>query len=340
MGTRWDDGTRWDTMGTRWGHDGDTIDRVPTGWRGGDELLLLKYYTRMDKMRLFRGTAPALVTPFTADLEIDEPAFRRLIDDQIDGGVEALVVLGTTGENPTISHEERRRLVALCLVHTAGRVPVIVGSGTNNTRESIEFSREATNAGADGLLVVGPYYNKPTPAGYLAHVSAIADATDLPIIVYNVPGRTASNITADTMLEMAETIPSVVGVKEASGDIGQIADILAHRPAGFAVYAGDDEMTLPLLALGGDGVISVISNAVPGPFSEMVQAGLRQDFERARQLHFQLLEAMRACFYESNPVPIKAVLAHRGKMNPDVRLPLVPLQESTKHRVLAAFASV
>ena len=291
----------------------------------------------MPQSSLFKGTAPALVTPFTPDFDIDEPAFRRLIDDQIAGGVEALVVLGTTGENPTISHAERRRLVALCIEHTAGRVPVIVGTGTNNTNESIVFSKEAAAAGADGLLVVGPYYNKPTQAGYLAHVSAIADASDCPIIVYNVPGRTASNITAETMLQMAETIPTVVGVKEASGDLGQIADILAHRPDGFSVYAGDDEITLPLLALGGEGVISVICNATPRPFTEMVRAGLGGDYEKARALHFELLDAMRACFIESNPVPVKTVLAEMGKMSDTVRLPLVPLQAANKKRILSAF---
>ena len=291
----------------------------------------------MENAPLFTGTAPALVTPFTTDYEIDEPAFRRLIDDQIIGGVEAVVVLGTTGENPTISHKERRRLVELCIDHTAGRVPVIVGTGTNNTKESIVFSREAAQVGADGLLVVGPYYNKPTPAGYIAHVSAIAEATDCPIIVYNVPGRTASNITAETMLEMAESIPTVVGVKEASGDLAQIADILAHRPAGFAVYSGDDEITLPLLVLGGDGVISVVGNAIPQYFSEMVRAGLVGNFERARNLHFQLLEPMRACFYESNPAPIKAVLAKMGKMEATVRLPLVEMEAAMARQVMEAF---
>lgn len=291
----------------------------------------------MAQTPLFTGTAPALVTPFTPDFEIDELAFRRLIDDQIEGGVEALVVLGTTGENPTITHDERRRLIDVCVEHTDKRVPVIAGTGTNNTHESIAFSKEAARAGVDGLLVVGPYYNKPTQTGYLVHVSTVADATDCPIIVYNVPGRTASNITAETMLEMAESIPTVVGVKEASGDISQIADILAHRPDGFAVYAGDDEMTLPVVMLGGEGVISVISNAVPRPFTDMVRAALANDYMTARSLHFGLLDAMRACFMESNPVPVKAVLAEMGKMEPTVRLPLVPLSSGVRGAVLGAF---
>ena len=284
---------------------------------------------------IFRGTAPALVTPFTLDGQIDEPAFRLLIDDQIRGGVEALVVLGTTGENPTISHDERRRLVELSIEHTAGRIPVIIGSGTNNTNESIVFSKEAAAAGADGLLVVGPYYNKPTPAGYVSHFQAVASATDLPIIVYNVPGRTASNITSETMLELAE-IPTIAGVKEASGDIAQISDILAHRPEGFAVYAGDDEMAFPLIALGADGVISVISNACPKYFSHMIRLALSGAYTEARTEHLALLTAMRACFYESNPVPVKAVLAHLGKMSNTVRLPLVTLTAANHRRVLDA----
>lgn len=289
---------------------------------------------------LFRGTAPALVTPFTVNNKIDESAFRKLIDDQIKGGVEGLVVLGTTGENPTVNHQERRRLVNIGIEHTAGRVPVIIGTGTNDTRESIAYSKEATEAGADGLLVVAPYYNKPTQKGIVAHVSAIAEATDCPIIVYNVPGRTSSNILAETMLHMAETIPSVVGVKEASGNLAQITDIIAHRPAGFAVYSGDDEMTLPLLSLGGEGVISVVCNVCPAPFTTMVRHGLDGKYTAARDLHFQLLEAMRACFYESNPVPIKTALAEIGAMQATVRLPLTPLSKGNHERVLDAFSDV
>lgn len=288
---------------------------------------------------LFRGTAPALVTPFTASDDIDEAAFRRLIDVQIEGGVEGLVVLGTTGENPTITHDERRRLVDLAVEQTSTRVPVIVGTGTNNTDESIAFSREAAQAGADGLLVVGPYYNKPSQDGFYAHVAAIAGATDCPIIVYNVPGRTSFNVKADTMLRLAENIPTVVGVKEASGDLAQISDILAGRPDDLAVYAGDDEMALPLLALGGEGVVSVISNAVPRQFSDMIRAGLRGNLEKARQLHFELLPAMRACFFATNPIPIKTVLAAQGLMEGHLRLPLTPLDErsAVRQRVVAAF---
>lgn len=288
---------------------------------------------------LFRGTAPALVTPFTEDDDIDEEAFRRLIDRQIEGGAEGLVVLGTTGENPTVTDDERRRLVDVAVEQTDGRVPVVIGTGTNATAESATFSREAARAGADGLLVVGPYYNKPPQAGFRAHVAAIAEATDLPIIVYNVPGRTSFNVRAETMLQLAEEVPTVVGVKEASGDLQQITDILAHRPEHLAVYAGDDEMTFPLLALGGDGVVSVIANALPDRFSEMVRSGLEGDLEKARRLHFDLLPAMRACFFETNPLPVKAVLAASGQMNERVRLPLQPIQGETRERVLKAFGA-
>ncbi len=288
---------------------------------------------------LFRGVAPALVTPFTASDEIDEAAFRRLIDVQIDGGVSGLVVLGTTGENPTVTHDERRRLVDVAIDQADGRVPVVIGTGTNNTDESIAFSREAVDAGADGLLVVGPYYNKPSQAGFIAHVKAIAADTGAPIILYNVPGRTSFNIQPQTVLHLATEVDAVVGVKEASGDLAQITDILAGRPDGFAVYAGDDEMTLPMTALGGDGVVSVISNAAPQPFCAMVDAALSGDIETARERHLNLLPAMRACFLETNPVPVKTVLAATGLMEEHVRLPLVPLDASAsvRHRILDAF---
>ena len=287
----------------------------------------------------FRGVAPALVTPFTSDDEIDEQAFCDLIERQIDGGVSGLVVLGTTGENPTITREERRQLVDLAVETADGRVPVIVGTGTNNTDESVRFSQEAVAAGADGLLVVGPYYNKPPQEGFVAHVETIAAAADAPIILYNVPGRTGFNVEAETTLHLAEEVAPVVGVKEASGDLEQIGDILQHRPEGFAVYSGDDEMTLPLMAMGGEGVVSVVANALPEQTSAMVAAARAGDLAAARERHFELLPAMRACFFETNPIPIKEVCAALGGMEPHVRLPLVAMDEraSVRQRVLAAF---
>ena len=296
---------------------------------------------------VFRGTAPALVTPFTPDGGLDEPAFRRLIDRQLAGspgpdgaahpGVEALVVLGTTGENPTVTRDERRRLIELAIEHTAGRVPVVAGTGTNSTAESVAFSRAAADAGADGLLVVGPYYNKPTPDGVVAHVASIADATDCPIILYNVPGRTGSNLTAPTTLRVIDTVPSVVGVKEASGDLGQIADLIAGRPEGVAVYSGDDDLAFPTVCLGGDGLISVIANVAPGPVAEMVRRTLGGDLAAARALHYSILDAMRASFFEANPAPVKAVLAEMGEMGATLRLPLAPLTDAARERVLAAY---
>ncbi len=301
-----------------------------------------------DRRPLFRGTAPALVTPFTPAGGLDVDAFRRLIDFQIEGspgldgpaygGVEALVVLGTTGENPTVTDDERRQLVDLALEHAAGRVPVIVGTGTNSTAHSVTFSTEAARAGADGLLVVGPYYNKPTPDGVLGHISAIADATDCPLVLYNVPGRTGSNLTAETQLRVAEAVPSVVGLKEASGDLVQIAEIIQHAPEGVAVYSGDDALAFPTVALGGAGLVSVIANAAPGPVSEMVRRALAGDVAEARALHYQLFDAMRASFVEANPSPVKAVLAAQGRMAETVRLPLAPLTDAGRQRVMAAYA--
>lgn len=289
--------------------------------------------------KLFRGVAPALVTPFTADDDIDEEAFKSLVERQIEGGVSGLVVLGTTGENPTITDEERRRLVDLTLETADGRVPVIVGTGTNNTDQSVAYSEQAVAAGADGVLVVGPYYNKPTQEGFVGHVEAIAEAADAPLLLYNVPGRTSFNIEVETVLHLAEEVPQVVGVKEASGDLEQIGEILMHRPDDFAVYSGDDEMTLPILALGGDGVVSVVSNALPAEITALVEAAFNSNLAAAREHHFDLLPAMRACFLETNPIPIKDVCAALGWMEPHVRLPLVALDERSpvRQRILAAF---
>ena len=288
---------------------------------------------------LFRGMAPALLTPFTADDDLDVEAFRALIERQIEGGASGLVVLGTTGENPTVTDEERARLVDVAVETADGRVPVVVGTGTNDTDASVAHSTAAVEAGADGLLVVGPYYNKPSQAGFVAHVEAIAEAADAPIILYNVPGRTRFNLEAETALQLAEEVPQVVGVKEASGDLEQVGDILLHRPDDFAVYSGDDELTLPLLAMGGDGVVSVLGNALPERMDAMVTAGLEGDLETAREHHFDLLPAMRACFLETNPVPIKDVCGALGWIEPHVRLPLLTMDERApvRRRVLAAF---
>lgn len=294
----------------------------------------------MVPQRLFTGTATALVTPFTEEGTYDEPAFRRLIDFQIEGGVESLLVLGTTGENPTISNQEREHIVETAIEQVGARVPVIVGTGSNATSQSVQFARQAAAAGANAQLVVGPYYNKPSQAGFRAHVAAIADATDCPIILYNVPGRTCLNITAETTLRLSEDIPTVIGIKEASGNLQQITDILSQRPSSLAVYAGDDEMTLPLAALGADGAVSVISNALPRLFGDMTRLALAGDMTGARDLHFRLLMAMRACFLETNPIPIKTILGKMGLINPFVRLPLLPISTENRWRLLDSFADL
>ena len=286
---------------------------------------------------IYRGTAPALVTPFTAEGRVDERALCRLIDRQIASSADAVIVLGTTGENATVWPEERERLVEKAIAHVNGRIPVVVGTGNNSTAESIVFSKQAALAGADALLIVAPYYNKPTQAGFAAHVAAIADAVDCSIILYNVPGRTSLNVTAETTLRIAEAVPQVVGMKEASGDLGQITDILAHRPERLALYAGDDEMALPLLVLGADGVISVLSNVLPRTMGRLIAAGLAGDYAAARNLHFRLAPAMRACFLETNPIPVKAMLAHMSLIGPALRLPLVPMTEAGHARMMAAF---
>ncbi len=286
---------------------------------------------------LFRGTCPAIVTPFNAHGEVDYGALRRLLDYQIAGGIDAVVILGTTGENPTVTSAERQRLVETSVERVAARVPVIVGTGGNDTRQSVDNARHAIAAGADGQLVVGPYYNKPTQAGFRAHVDAIASASELPIVLYNVPGRTSLNILPETILELAERVDTVVGVKEASGSLAQISDILARRPDGFAVYAGDDEMALPVCVLGGDGVVSVIANALPEAFGRLVRDALDGRITEARRSHYDLLEAMRACFAETNPIPIKAVLADVGLIENVLRLPLMPITDASRHRVIAAF---
>jgi 4-hydroxy-tetrahydrodipicolinate synthase len=293
----------------------------------------------LERKPLFIGTAPALVTPFTPGDVFDEKAYRRLIDMQIDGGVEAVVVLGTTGENATVSPEERDRITDVAVEHVNGRVPVIAGTGNNSTSESVGFSKKAAAAGVDGLLVVGPYYNKPTQAGFVAHVQAIAEsAPDTRIILYNVPSRTCFNIEADTVLEIAERVPAVTGVKEASGDLAQISNILANRPEGLAVYAGDDEIAFPLICLGADGVISVICNALPGPYSQLIRSALAGEFDRARALHFTLLPAMRAIFLETNPIPIKTILGEMGVIDAGLRLPLVPMTKENRQKMVKAFA--
>ena len=282
-------------------------------------------------LKPFQGTGTAMVTPFTAAGAIDEPALRRFVDFQINEGIDMLLPCGTTGEGATLDADESDRVLSIVLDQAKKRVPVIFGAGSNDTKKAVQGTERAKRLGADGVLSVGPYYNKPTQRGFYEHFKAVAEV-GLPIIVYNVPGRTGSNIEASTMLKLAE-LPNIVAVKEASGNLGQMMDILRSRPADFRVLSGDDAITLPLIASGGDGVVSVVSNEVPGPMSQMTRAALAGDFARAREIHYRLLPLMNANFIESNPIPVKAVLAMMGMLTENYRLPLVPMTPNNRAQI-------
>lgn len=273
------------------------------------------------------GCGTALATPFTASGALDENALRALVDWQIDEGIDFLVPCGSTGEAATLTADEQRRVVELTVRQARGRVPVVAGAASNDTAKAVALSKQMEAAGASHLLHSSPMYNKPPQRGIIAHFHAIADAVSIPTVVYNVPGRTASNIEAATTLELAKH-PRIVAVKEASGLLHQITDIIVGRPEGFSVLSGDDELTLPILVLGGDGLVSVISNVAPRLTAEMVRLARAGRFEKARDIHQRLLPWMRAAFVESNPVPVKAALNMLGRMDNRLRLPLVPLAES------------
>lgn len=288
----------------------------------------------MESSTLFRGLYTAIVTPFTANGDMDTDAFTRLVQYQIQGNVQGIVVCGTTGESPTISEREFTTLLSLAKSLAPQGFQIIAGTGSNNTKHVIDRSQLALSLGADALLLASPYYNKPSQKGLLAHYSAIADAVDLPQIIYNVPGRTAVNILPDTLSVLARH-PNIKAVKEACGDINQIMDVIKTVPADFAVLAGDDAISLPTIAAGGCGVISVVSNQAPFQMSEMIQYALNGDFEKARSVFYHLLPLMKANFWESNPMVVKAALAEMGFIENVLRLPLVPMDskfyESLNH---------
>ena len=281
------------------------------------------------------GCGTALATPFTSSGALDERALRGFVDWQIDEGIDFVVPCGSTGEAATMTPAEHIRVVEITVEQARGRVPVVAGAGSNDTARAIETSRRMKEAGATHLLHVSPMYNKPPQRGLVAHFTAIAESTTLPIVVYNVPGRTGSNVEAATTLELARH-PRICSVKEASANLQQITDCIAGKPDGFTVLSGDDELTVPIIALGGDGLISVISNAVPKLMTELVRFARDGDVGRARELHMQLLPWMRAAFIESNPVPVKAALAMMGRMENVLRLPLVPLADGKMAAVRAA----
>jgi 4-hydroxy-tetrahydrodipicolinate synthase len=270
------------------------------------------------------GAITALVTPFAPDGSIDEPALRALVTWQIEQGIDALVPVGSTGEAATLSLAERERVVAIAAEVAAGRLPVIAGAGSNDTAEAVRNSRVLAAAGATHLLHVSPMYSKPPQRGLLAHFRAVADAAPVPVVLYNVPGRTASNVEADTQLALAAH-PNIVATKEASGNVAQIQAILRGRPAGFAVLSGDDALTVEVMASGGDGVVSVVSNVVPAAMHRLCVCASRGDATGAAQLHAQLALLFTTAFVESNPIPVKAALALMGRIHKVLRLPLVPL---------------
>jgi 4-hydroxy-tetrahydrodipicolinate synthase len=281
-----------------------------------------------------RGCATALVTPFTADGGVDEKRLRDLIEYQIAGGVRVLVPCGTTGESVTMSDEENRFVIGTTVELARGRAKVIAGTGSNSTAVTIARSQGARSLGVDGVLTVAPYYNKPTQEGLYAHFRAIAEAvSDLPVVIYNVPGRTSSNISAETTLRLAREVENIVAVKEASGNLSQIMEILRGRPEGFRVISGDDALTLPLIALGADGLISVASNEAPTLMSQLNDLALAGKWDEARALHYRLLPLMEGNFIESSPGPVKAAMAMMGLLEENLRLPLVPVQEKTRARL-------
>ena len=278
-----------------------------------------------------RGCATALVTPFDANGALDEDCLRRLIIRQLDAGVRLLVPCGTTGESATMATEEDQRVIRLTVETARGRARIIAGASNNNTRFAIRNARNAALLGVDAVMLAAPYYNKPTQEGLYQHYRAVAEAMpETPVVVYNVPGRTAVNINAETTLRLAHECANIVAVKEASGNVSQIMEILRGRPAGFRVLSGDDALALPLIALGADGLVSVASNEVPDLLAQMVGACLNGDWDTGRALHYRLLPLMEANFSESSPGPVKAVMAMQGLLEENLRLPLVPVMEKTR----------
>ncbi len=280
---------------------------------------------------MFRGAITALVTPFRNG-RVDEEAYRELIDWQIRQGVDGIVPCGTTGESATLSHEEHNRVIDIAVDEAKGRVPVIAGTGSNSTAEAIRLTRHAKEAGADGALLITPYYNKPTQEGLYRHYKRVAEETKFPLVLYNVPSRTGVNLLPDTVARLAE-IPDIVGIKEATGDMRQVSEILEKCGDKISVLSGDDFTVLPLLSLGGRGVISVVSNVAPADMAELVRAFGRGDLARARELHYRLMPLARAMFFETNPIPVKTALSLMGKIHLELRLPLCEMKPENRARL-------
>ena len=281
---------------------------------------------------MFTGCGTALVTPFTRDLALDEATLRRLVRRQIEAGINFLVPCGTSGESPTLTRAEHLRVVEITLEEAKGRTPVLAGAGGYSTHEVIELARELERMGADGILSVTPYYNKPTQEGLFQHYQAIADGIHIPIVVYSVQGRTGVNVEPATLARLAK-IPNIVGVKEASGNISQIASVIHHLPSQFSVFAGDDVVTIPLIALGGHGAITVISNQIPKEMTELTRRALAGDFAGAREIQRKYLPLMEANGVETNPIPVKAAMALMGLLEPVWRLPMCPPSAANQAKI-------
>ncbi|HAX48525.1 MAG TPA: 4-hydroxy-tetrahydrodipicolinate synthase [Ignavibacteria bacterium] len=284
-------------------------------------------------MARLTGTGTALVTPFKANGTIDERALRGLVEWQIKNKIEFLVPCGSTGESATMTRDERRRVIEIVVDQNKGRVPVIAGTGTNSTLDSLDLTHDAKEVGADAVLLVGPYYNKPTQEGFYRHFKRIVEECDVKAVLYNVPGRTASNMLPETTLRLAEEVENVIAIKEASNNLEQIMQIIKYRPKNFAVLSGEDTLTLPIITAGGDGVISVVSNEVPKDYSDMTRAALKGDLNKAKALHYKLFELMKANFYESNPIPVKTALHMMGRIDDSLRLPLTKMSKPNREKL-------
>jgi 4-hydroxy-tetrahydrodipicolinate synthase len=286
------------------------------------------------------GCGTALVTPFKQDQTIDQEALRRLVEWQVESGIHFLVPCGTTGETPALSKEEWLRVIDITIEVVGGKVPIVAGATSNYTAEAVEKARELKKRkGVDAILTASPYYNKPTQEGQYQHFKAIAEAVDKPLVLYNVPGRTATNIEPATLGRLAK-IPNIIAVKEASGNISQIAEVFHHVPENFLVFSGDDAVTLPVVSLGGVGIISVASNEIPREMAELTQAALDNDWKKARRIHRKFLPLMQANFIESNPMPVKAVLAMMGRIEEVYRLPMLPMRRETRGKLQQIAAEV
>ena len=282
----------------------------------------------------FQGSLVALVTPFRDD-QVDEPKLRELVEFHVANGTDAIIPCGTTGESPTLTHDEHKRVVEIVVDAARGRIPVIAGTGSNSTAEAIDLTRHAKTAGARAALVVNPYYNRPTQEGLYRHFRAVAEAVDIPILVYNIQSRTAVNVETDTLQRLAKDCPTIVGVKEASGSLDQMTQVILACGPDFSVVSGDDNLTLPLMSVGGRGVISVIANIVPRETAEMTHAALSGDWKLARELHLRLFPLCRAVFIETNPIPVKEAMAMMGMLEPEFRLPLCRMGDANRERLRA-----